>query len=294
MTLDRVKEIRRAEAEAAGQVLGATMHFLDQGDYPLPDNQELVLRLADLMRELQPGVILTHSKVDPYNYDHPLAADLTLRARMVAQAQGRPSAHPVIGAPPVFRFEPHQPEMCEFRPDVLVNITPVFDLKQQAMAAMGSQEHLVRYYEDLAERRAVQARRNGGPRHDPLRGGLSAGLSPGERGAGVKPVVIVDPPRADAAVVAELGDLGVATVHEAAGKTGLLGTALRPAWAGARAAGTALTVLCGPGDNLMLHVAIEQARPGDLLVVTTTSPSSDGFVGELITTSLAAREVRGW
>jgi 4-oxalomesaconate hydratase len=163
MTLDRVKEIRRAEAEAAGQVLGASMHFLDQGDYPLPDTQDLVLQLADLMRELQPGVILTHSRVDPYNYDHPQAADLTLRARMVAQAQGRPSAHPVIGAPPVFRFEPHQPEMCEFRPDVLVDITPVFDLKQQAMAAMGSQEHLVRYYADVAERRGVQARRNGGP-----------------------------------------------------------------------------------------------------------------------------------
>jgi 4-hydroxy-4-methyl-2-oxoglutarate aldolase len=109
----------------------------------------------------------------------------------------------------------------------------------------------------------------------------------------MKPVVIMDPPRADAAVVAELGELGVATVHEAAGKTGLLGTFLRPAWTGARAAGTALTVLCGPGDNLMLHAAIEQARPGDLLVVTTTSPSSDGFVGELITTGLAARGVRG-
>ena len=94
MTVDQVKKIRRAEAEAAGQVLGATMHFLDQGDYPLPDTQDLVLRLAELMRELQPGVILTHSKVDPYNYDHPQAADLTLRARMVAQAQGR-----AVGAP---------------------------------------------------------------------------------------------------------------------------------------------------------------------------------------------------
>ena len=109
----------------------------------------------------------------------------------------------------------------------------------------------------------------------------------------MKPVIVVDPPRADPAVVAELGELGVATVHEAAGKTGLLGTFLRPAWAGARAAGTALTVLCGPGDNLMLHAAVEQARPGDLLVVTTTSPSSDGFAGELITAALAAREVHG-
>lgn len=109
----------------------------------------------------------------------------------------------------------------------------------------------------------------------------------------MKPVVIVDPPRADPAVVAELGELGIATVHEAAGKTGLLGTFLQPAWAGARAAGTALTVLCGPGDNLMVHAAVEQARPGDLLVVTTMSPSSDGLVGELITTSLAARGVSG-
>lgn len=109
----------------------------------------------------------------------------------------------------------------------------------------------------------------------------------------MKPVVLVNPPRADPAVVAELGSLGVATVHEAAGKAGLLGTGLRPAWAGARAAGTALTVLCGPGDNLMVHAAVEQARPGDLMVVTTTSPSSDGFIGELIVTSLAARGVAG-
>ena len=109
----------------------------------------------------------------------------------------------------------------------------------------------------------------------------------------MKPVVVVDPPRADPAVVAELGDLGVATVHEAAGRTGLLGTRLRPVWPGAAAFGTAVTVLCWPGDNLMIHVAVEQAGPGDILVVTTTSPSSDGFVGELIVTALAARDVHG-
>ena len=109
----------------------------------------------------------------------------------------------------------------------------------------------------------------------------------------MKPVVVVDPPRADPAVVAALGDLGVATVHEAAGRTGLLSTRLRPVWPGAAAFGTAVTVLCWPGDNLMIHVAVEQARPGDILVVTTTSPSSDGFVGELIVTALAARDVHG-
>jgi 4-oxalomesaconate hydratase len=93
-----------------------------------------------------------------------VAADLTIRSRAVAQALGRESAHPPLGAPPVFRFEPHQPEMCEFRPDVLVDITSVFDRKTAAMNAMVSQEHLVRYYSDLAMRRGVQAVRNGGPR----------------------------------------------------------------------------------------------------------------------------------
>ncbi len=156
--------IRRAEAQAAGDALGAVMHFLDKGDYPLPDNEEMLLELAELMRATAPDVILTHARTDPYNYDHPVAADLTIRARAVAQALGRESGHPPLGAPPVFRFEPHQPEMCEFRPDVLVDITPVFDRKTAAMAAMGSQEHLVRYYSALAERRAVQAVRNGGPR----------------------------------------------------------------------------------------------------------------------------------
>jgi 4-oxalomesaconate hydratase len=164
MTLDRVKQIRRAEALAAGEALGATMRFLDKGDYPLPAGEDILLELAELMREIAPAVILTHARADPYNYDHPVAADLTVRARAIAQAAGRESAHPPLGAPPVFRFEPHQPEMCEFRPDVLVDITPVFERKEKAMAAMASQEHLVRYYSALAERRGVQAVRNGGPR----------------------------------------------------------------------------------------------------------------------------------
>ena len=164
MTLERVKEIRRAEAQEAGDALGATMGFLDKGDYPLPGGEDFVLELAELMRELQPEVILTHAQSDPYNYDHPMAADLTLRARVLAQALGRESQHPPLGAPPAFRFEPHQPEMCGFMPDVLVDITAVFDRKLAAMAAMRSQEHLASYYRGLAERRGVQAVRNGGSR----------------------------------------------------------------------------------------------------------------------------------
>jgi 4-oxalomesaconate hydratase len=162
MTLEKVKEIRRGEASAAGEILGARMTFLDRGDYPLPDDDETLFLLVEKFRELQPAAILTHASVDPYNYDHPLAADLTMRARMVAQARGHDSSYPPLGAPPVFRFEPHQPEMCEFTPDVLVDITEVFDRKLQAMQMMGSQEHLVSYYTDLGVRRGVQAVRNGG------------------------------------------------------------------------------------------------------------------------------------
>jgi 4-oxalomesaconate hydratase len=162
MTVARVKEIRRAEATAAGEILGARMTFLDRGDYPLPDDRETLFLLVEKMREVHPSVILTHSAADPHNADHPLAADLTLRARMVAQACGHESAHPPLGAPPVFRFEPHQPEICQFMPDVLVDISAVFDAKLAAMREMGSQDHLVRYYTDLGERRGVQAVRNGG------------------------------------------------------------------------------------------------------------------------------------
>jgi 4-hydroxy-4-methyl-2-oxoglutarate aldolase len=106
-------------------------------------------------------------------------------------------------------------------------------------------------------------------------------------------VVVTDPPRADAGDAGTLGGYGVATVHEALGRVGYLGPEFRPAWAGARIGGTAVTVLCWPGDNLMIHVAVEQCRPGDVLVVATNSPSTDGLFGELFATALARRGVRG-
>jgi 4-hydroxy-4-methyl-2-oxoglutarate aldolase len=106
-------------------------------------------------------------------------------------------------------------------------------------------------------------------------------------------VVVTDPPRADAGDAETLGGFGTATVHEALGRVGYLGPELRPAWAGARIGGTAVTALCWPGDNLMIHVAVEQCRPGDVLVVATNSPSTDGLFGELFATALARRGVRG-
>lgn len=109
----------------------------------------------------------------------------------------------------------------------------------------------------------------------------------------MRPVIVTGVARADLRDVDELAGFGVATVHEAAGRTGYLGPALRPIQIGTRVGGTAVTALCWPGDNLMIHAAAEQCRDGDLLVVTTTSPCTDGMFGELLATSLAARGVRG-
>lgn len=109
----------------------------------------------------------------------------------------------------------------------------------------------------------------------------------------MRTVIVTDPPRADGEQVAKLAGYGVATVHEALGRTGFLGPQLRPTHLGSRIGGTAVTVLCWPGDNLMIHAAVEQCRSGDVLVVTTTSPCGDGMFGELFATALQDRGVRG-
>ncbi|CAL9374606.1 4-carboxy-4-hydroxy-2-oxoadipate aldolase [Streptomyces sp. enrichment culture] len=106
-------------------------------------------------------------------------------------------------------------------------------------------------------------------------------------------VIVTSPPKAEAKDVEALAGYGTATVGEAMGRTGFLGTHLRPIQQGVRVAGTAVTVLCWPGDNLMIHAAVEQCGEGDILVVTTTSPCADGLFGELFATALAHRGVRG-
>ena len=109
----------------------------------------------------------------------------------------------------------------------------------------------------------------------------------------MKNVIVTDPPRTALADLDRLAEYGVATVHEAYGRTGLVGASLTPLQQGARIAGSAVTVLSWPGDNLMIHAAIEQCQAGDLLVVTTNSPSLDGSFGELFATQLQHRGVRG-
>jgi len=162
-TLDEIKALRRAEATTAAAVLGAEIEFLDAGDYPLRESDELTHRIVEVYRRVNPSVVLTHALADPYNGDHPAAARMALRARVLAQAAGYPAPGEPIGAPPVFLFEPHQPEMCGFKPELLLDITPVFEAKRKAMEAMAAQQHLWEYYSDLARRRGTQLKRNAGP-----------------------------------------------------------------------------------------------------------------------------------
>jgi 4-hydroxy-4-methyl-2-oxoglutarate aldolase len=110
----------------------------------------------------------------------------------------------------------------------------------------------------------------------------------------MKTVVVRNIPRGSAAVIAELREAGVATVHEAMGRCGLMSPVMRPIYAGASIAGPAVTALVAPGDNWMLHVAAEQCRAGDVLVVACMVENTDGMIGDLIATSLQARGAMGF
>lgn len=160
MTLEKVKADRRREAQAAADLLGGEVEFFDLGDYPMRVSDEALYRLADVYRELQPEFVLTHSLEDPYNFDHPLAAHVAQEARVIAQAHGHKPGGKVLGAPPVFLFEPHQTEQCNWKPQVLLDITPVWEKKRKAFELMAAQEYLWDYYTRVALNRGVQAARN--------------------------------------------------------------------------------------------------------------------------------------
>lgn len=161
-TVERVKQIRHEQAAQAAAAVGAEFRCFDLGDYPLEVGREALERLAQLIRDLAPDVIVTHTPVDPFNPDHPITHDAVMKARLLASGAGVASAFETVKPPAIYLFEPHQPELCGFVPNVFVDITPVFEQKLDAMRAVASQQYLQKYYAELAERRANHARRISG------------------------------------------------------------------------------------------------------------------------------------
>lgn len=161
-TVENVKKIRHEEAERAATHLGATFRCLDLGDYPLQIGTDELLLIAEQIRESAPDVIVTHTDTDPFNPDHPVAYAAVDRARGLAAGAGVSSAFPTIKPPALFLFEPHQPELCNFKPTTFVDITAVSDAKIAAMAEMKAQSYLQTYYRQRADQRANHARRASG------------------------------------------------------------------------------------------------------------------------------------
>lgn len=161
-TIENVKRIRHEEASIAAQVVGATFRAFDLGDYPLTITDTAMAQLVDVFRDWQPDIVLTHTPIDPFNPDHPIAYQMAQRARLLASGAGVASAFKRIVPPDMFLFEPHQPELCEFNPNTFIDITPVMDKKIQAMQALRAQGYLQSYYTELASRRGNHARRISG------------------------------------------------------------------------------------------------------------------------------------
>jgi len=161
--MEDVKAQRKDEAQRAADLLGAEIEFFDAGDYPLRSTPAMLDRLIDINHELKPSFILTHSLQDPYNVDHPEASRLAQEARIIAQAAGhKPDPARAYSAPPVFLFEPHQPEQCDFKPNVIVNIDEVWETKRKAFEILAAQKHLWEYYTRVALNRGMQGGRNTG------------------------------------------------------------------------------------------------------------------------------------
>ena len=163
MTLEAVKAARREEAENAAAALGVSdIRFFDVGDYPLDLGRDTQDRMVDVIREVQPKFMMSHSRWDTYNTDHMETTQFALTCRMIAQAWGHNPGEKVLGAPQMYLFEPHQTEQMEWKPDVFLDITDVWDKKWAAIQCMQGQEHLWNFYKNVAENRANHFRRNSG------------------------------------------------------------------------------------------------------------------------------------
>lgn len=162
-SLQEVKDARRGEAENAAEALGVhELVCFDKGDYPLELNREDKDELVDLIRKVQPSFMMSHSQYDPYNTDHMYMSQVTLEARMIAQAWGHNPGEKVLGAPQLYLFEPHQTEQMGWKPDTFLDITPVWEKKRKAMECNAGQIHLWEYYTRVAQQRANHFKRNSG------------------------------------------------------------------------------------------------------------------------------------
>jgi 4-oxalomesaconate hydratase len=161
-TVENVKKVRHAEAVAAAAALGASFRCLDLGDYPLQIGKAELEQIADVIRSFAPDVLVTHTDTDPFNPDHPVAHRAVDRARSLAAGAGVQSAFQTVRPPALFLFEPHQPELCNFTPTTFVDITSVYDRKQEAMGHMKAQAYLQTYYAERAGHRGNHARRASG------------------------------------------------------------------------------------------------------------------------------------
>lgn len=162
-SLQEVKDIRRKEAENAAAALGVReLVCFDFGDYPLSFDQERKFKVVDLIRKVQPNFMFSHSKWDPYNTDHMHMTQIALETRMIAQGWGHNPGEKVLGAPNLYLFEPHQTEQMGWKPDVFLDITPVWEKKRAAMECNEGQIHLWDYYTRVAQQRANHFKRNSG------------------------------------------------------------------------------------------------------------------------------------
>ncbi|HHG91186.1 MAG TPA: PIG-L family deacetylase [Devosia sp.] len=162
-SLEQVKSARRSEAESAARALGVhDIQFFDLGDYPLELDRDAKFRLVDVIRAVQPKFMMSHSQYDPYNTDHSYATQVVMECRMIAQAWGHKPGEKVLGAPQLYLFEPHQSEQMGWKPNVFLDITEVWDKKRAAIECMEGQEHLWKFYTNLAENRGNHFRRNSG------------------------------------------------------------------------------------------------------------------------------------
>ena len=158
-TVEAVKSHRHAEAIAASTALGAEFIPMDLGDYPLEVSGASLQRLASIYVQKKPDVLLVHAPEDPFNPDHPVASFAAQKARLLATgAGGVPASFKTIPPPVMYAFEPHQPDLCSFKPDTFVDVTNVWPSKNEAMSAMASQSYLKEHYTHRAEQRAFQSR----------------------------------------------------------------------------------------------------------------------------------------